>query len=257
MITYIILFLVLLIILFTILYLYKKNNILKESYTERYTAIIIEPRKHKALSFVLENFLTNLPENWDFIIFHGNKNIEYINDILENDLFEYKDKIKLKNLNVNNLTLKDYNKLLVSKEFYDNVPTEIFLIFQTDSIICEDYKNLIIDYLKYDYIGAPWRDKNIGNGGLSLRRKSKMLEIIDKCPYKNEPEDIFFGTKCPEIYRNKPSFENSQNFSVETVYNDVSFGVHKPWRHMSKKKFENKNIFCKGLKELKELNDFY
>ena len=148
MIEYIILILLLCAIL---LYFYEKNNI-KESFTEKYTAIIIEPRKHKALSFVLENFLTNLPENWDFIIFHGTQNLEFINDIINNDLFEYKNKIVLKNLNVDNLTLKDYNELLVSKKFYDNIPSEIFLIFQTDSIICEDYKNLITDFLKYDYI---------------------------------------------------------------------------------------------------------
>ena len=54
-----------------------------------YTAIIVEPRKHKALSFVLQNFLKNLPEEeWSFIIFHGNKNLDYINYILENDIIE-------------------------------------------------------------------------------------------------------------------------------------------------------------------------
>ena len=47
------------------------NNINKE---DTYTAIIIEPREHKALEFVLSNFLQNLSTKWNFIIFHGNKN---------------------------------------------------------------------------------------------------------------------------------------------------------------------------------------
>jgi hypothetical protein len=33
------------------------------------------------------------------------------------------------NLNVDNLAINDYNKLLVSKVFYEKIPTEIFLIF--------------------------------------------------------------------------------------------------------------------------------
>jgi hypothetical protein len=40
----------------------------------KYTALIIEPRKHKALEFVLKNFLENLSNEWSIIIFHGNLN---------------------------------------------------------------------------------------------------------------------------------------------------------------------------------------
>jgi hypothetical protein len=50
----------------------------------KYTAIIIEPREHKALSFVLNNFLSNLSNDWSFIIFHGNKNSEYVKNIVNN-----------------------------------------------------------------------------------------------------------------------------------------------------------------------------
>ena len=40
----------------------------------------------------------------------------------------------------------------------------------------------------------------VHHGGLSLRRKSKMLEIIDNCPYKNNiNEDLYFTQECPEI----------------------------------------------------------
>lgn len=222
----------------------------------RYTALIIEPRSHKALEFVLQNFMENLSDNWDFIIFHGNLNKNYIINILNSNflLKENINRIKLINLNIDNLTIKDYNDLLVSKDLYKNIPTEIFLIFQTDSIICKNNKDLIDNYLKYDYSGAPWRDKTVGNGGLSLRRKSKMLEIIDNCPYTNQPEDVYFGKACPEIFRNIPDFENAKEFSVETVYNDKSFGVHKPWIHLNKKDYLNKVNNCDGLDKLRELN---
>ena len=254
---------VLLLVLFiSLLYIiYLHNNNIQEIYLnknnnkEKYTAIIIEPRKHAALEYVLENFVKNLDYNWNFIIFHGNLNEEYVKNIVNNKLSNYKNRITLKNLNVNNLTINDYNKILVSKKIYNDIPTEVFLIFQTDSIICKEYKDLINFYIKYDYVGAPWiNDKKVGNGGLSLRRKSKMLEIINNCKYDNKPEDMYFSLSCPYIYRNKPSFDDAKHFSVETVYDDISFGVHKPWIHFKDEEMKKKNNSCKGLDILTILN---
>lgn len=256
----IIFLLILLILLIIFLKLYPNKLYLRyESFNNiKYTAVIIEPRKHKALKFVLENFAENLSNEWDIIIFHGNTNLEYIIKIIDSSsiLSSNKNRIKFINLNVDNLTIRNYNDLLVSKDFYDDIPTEIFLIFQTDTIICKNNKDLINKYIKYDYTGAPWKDKVVGNGGLSIRKKSKMLEIIENCKYSNQPEDIYFSKACPEIYRNQPSFEEAKEFSVETVYNDISFGVHKPWRHLKESNFYKKNDFCEGLEELRDLNNF-
>jgi hypothetical protein len=129
----------------------------------------------------------------------------------------------------------------------------VFLIFQTDSIICKQNKDVINDFIKYDYVGAPLKAGLVGNGGLSLRRKSKMLEIIDKCEYKKEPEDVYFSVAC-NLPLNKPSFDEAKKFSVEGVYNDNSFGVHKIWRFFNKKTIENKNNYCEGLVKLIDLN---
>jgi hypothetical protein len=120
---------------------------------------------------------------------------------------------------------------MVSKSFYDYIPTEIFLVFQTDSIIIPKYAHLINSFLQYDYVGAPWiRNKRVGNGGFSLRRKSKMLEIIEKVPYKpGLGEDEYFALAPLNLI--KPSFEKAKLFSVETVFNEVTFGCHKPWKH--------------------------
>ena len=51
------------------------------------------------------------------------------------------------------------------------------MVFQTDSVICDENSKLINDYMLYDYVGAPWKDA-VGNGGFSLRRKSKALEMM-------------------------------------------------------------------------------
>jgi hypothetical protein len=227
------------------------NKKKKEGFDEKYTAIIVEPRKHKALSFVLKNALTNLPDNWNIVIMYGNKNKQFVMDIIDNDLSEYKKRITAKNLNVDNLSISDYNVLLTSKEFYDNIPTEIFLIFQTDSVICGENNELLDDFLKYDYVGAPWKDA-VGNGGFSLRRKSKTLEIISKCKRGSENEDIYFANPCVSIF--KPGIEKAKLFSVEAYYSDKSFGVHKPWAYLTNDEMEEKVKKCAPLKELLELN---
>jgi hypothetical protein len=227
------------------------NQKKKEGFDEKYTAIIVEPRKHKALSFVLKNALTNLPDNWNIVIMYGNKNKQFVMDIIDNDLSEYKKRITAKNLNVDNLSISDYNVLLTSKEFYDNIPSEIFLIFQTDSVICGENNELLDDFLKYDYVGAPWKDA-VGNGGFSLRRKSKTLEIISKCNRGSENEDIYFANPCVSIF--KPGIEKAKLFSVEAYYSDKSFGVHKPWAYLTNDEMEEKVKKCAPLKELLELN---
>ena len=246
-----IIYIILIIILLNKLIFNEKFN---EKFNEnKYTAIIIEPREHKALLFVLENFIKNLSNEWNFIIFHGNKNYNFINNILNssNLLKNNIHKIKLININVDNLSIQDYNNILVSKEFYNYIPTETFLIFQTDTMICPENKHLINDFIKYDYVGAPW-SFGVGNGGLSLRKKSKMLEIINNNIYNNENEDIFFTHNNTRM--NIPSLDDAKKFSVETIYNYNSFGVHKLWWYLDKKLINEKNNCCSGLKQLIELN---
>jgi hypothetical protein len=246
-----ILILLLIIIVCLIYLLFPLNTKQIEGFDEKYTAIIVEPREHKALSFVLKNALTNLPHNWNIVIMYGNKNKSFVMNIINKDLSEYKERITSKNLNVDNLTISEYNDLLTSKEFYDNVPTEIFLIFQTDSVICNENINLLDDFMKYDYVGAPWKDA-VGNGGFSLRRKSKVLEIISKCKRGNENEDVYFANPCVTNF--KPSMEKAKLFSVEAFYSDKSFGVHKPWAYLDEEEIENKMQKCSPLRTLWELN---
>ncbi len=200
----------------------------------KYTAIIIEPRKHHALSFVLNNFLDNLSDEWGFIIFHGTQNVDYVNTIIHQLDPTYQLRIKTINLNISNLNSSSYSKLLVSPSFYDDIPTETFLVFQTDSIIIPQNKHLIHSFLEYDYVGAPWIYGVVGNGGLSLRKKSKMLEIIKYKKYLNNNEDEYFSLNIPSsIQYHRPSIELAKTFSVETIFHESPFGIHNCWRYLN------------------------
>jgi hypothetical protein len=225
-----------------------------------YTAIIIEPRKHPAMEFVLQNFTDNLDTRWNFIIFHGIDNDSWLKDLISNINISNKDRIQLYNLGVKNLTIPEYSKLCVSRSFIELIPTEIFLIFQTDTMICSSEKELIYKFLQYDYVGAPWCKENtnnpgcgkVGNGGLSLRRKTKMLEVISKVPYKiNYHEDTYFCVNNTIVPLNMPSWEEAQLFSMETVYSAKCFGLHKAWQFQNISKVEQQ---FPGFSELVKLN---
>ena len=202
-----------------------------------YTAIIIEPRCHRAFEFVINNFLNGLSNDWNIIIFHGIDNEKFIINIIKKLKKDFMKRITLINLNIKNLSINDYNNLLVSKNFYEKIPTDIFMIFQTDTLILN--KEKINNFLDYDYVGAPWAHKplgeNVGNGGLSIRRKNKMLEIIENVPYSGRAEDLYFSHYPDKI--NKPSRNKACEFSVETIFFDKPFGCHKPWNRYYTKKF--------------------
>lgn len=224
-----------------------------------YTAVIVEPREHKALPIVVQNALDSLSDEWEILVMHGNRNEDFVKKELKQ---KDKRRIRLHNLNVDNLTIPEYNRLLVSAEFYSPIHTEIFLIFQTDSGFCgpADFSA----FMQYDYVGAPWlydiihnpyypKEHWVGNGGFSLRRKSKMMEIIEKCPYNNQSEDVYFAVPCSKVSINKPTIEPAKEFAVETMYSDKSIGFHKPWLYLNKEDIEKLEKRCPTLNQITTL----
>ena len=205
----------------------------------KYTAVIVEPRKHKALKFVLKNFLTNLSDEWGFVIFHGKSNKAFIEEMFESELAVYKNRIdKLIQLETDNLSALEYANLCKNENLYKCINTDILLKFETDSLILNNNKDLINIFLKYDYVGAPWLNGMVGNGGLCLRRKNKMIEICEKVNINIvQNEDIYFSYQTI-VPLNKPSFQEAQTFSVETVFHEKSFGIHAPWKHLNRYELE-------------------
>ena len=234
----------------------KRKTIKKRKYKKqkggaaKYTAVFIEFRKHKAIAFVLKNLLENLNNDWNLIILHGASNKEYIENIVNTSLQQYKDRITMKMLNKEiNKYPEDYNELFYSKEFYDYIPTETFLITHPDSMIIPRNKDTINNFLQYDYVGA--RSWSILNGGFSLRKKSKMLEILDKCPSDDltNPEDNYFSNPCDSVNISIPTDDECNKFSSEATWNPNSFGLHAPW------KWNDVKIIVKDVPEIQELID--
>jgi hypothetical protein len=172
-----------------------------------------------------------------------------------------RNRITLQNLHTADIpSTQDYNDLMMSRKILDQIPTEMFLVMQTDSLICKGGNTLLNKFMAYDYVGAPWKDRGaLGNGGFSLRRKSKMLEILDKCPRNTgdgtpHNEDGFFSGGCEGAMPRKPDLDKAEEFSVETVYKGKQpFGIHKAWDHMPHNS-EELDRKCLGYSSLQRMN---
>lgn len=102
------------------------------------------------------------------------------------------------------LDMNGYNKIIFN-QLHQYIDTDYFMIVQHDGmpINAHLWNN---DFLKYDYIGAPWpwlpKNKNIGNGGFSIRSR-KLTEYCKDLPLTSHNEDI----NICQIYR--PYLEES------------------------------------------------
>ena len=199
--------------------------------------VIIEPRKHSHLSGVLKNIVSKIDNNWSMTIFHSSTNYYYLKNIVGENT-----NIKFINICVDNITISQYSKILLTVSFWENLNAQTILIFQTDTLI---RKNNINEYLEYDYIGAPWlklqkNDENIlldiGNGGLSIRNRLKCIYLLEK--YENyikkyiKHEDMFFSIFFKKENFNIPEYCDAMRFSSEQVFSTAT-GLHKSYLYMN------------------------
>jgi hypothetical protein len=214
--------------------------------------VLIEPRKHPLLKYVIYNFMYFLqPKGWGLHIVCGTDNHDFVLDCCK-EMSEVTTYI----LPFDNLNEPLYNYLLTSPGFYKSIPDqpEHILIFQTDTLLLKDN---VDDYLKWDYVGAPWQHtlqisfqagKAIGmNGGLSLRNLKKMIDVckersILKAQLENEDGWICFKNHDMLIL---PTLQEAFMFSVETCWPGeyIPTGMHATYKFQS----EERIIKCLDL----------
>jgi len=194
----------------------------------QYTAIIVEPRKHEDLEIICKNVMYYLNESgsdvkWGLKIYYGNKNEQFVKHFTQNW-----NNVQLENLEIDDLSGILYNDMLKTTKFWETIPTENVLIFQTDTIL---RRFGIDEFISYNYVGAPWiryrEGKIVGNGGLSFRKKSRMLEITNQ--FSDEEitmEDIYFCKYLKD--EDIAPYDVAKKFSVEDIYYENPLGLHQP-----------------------------
>ena len=210
-----------------------------------YTAVLVECRRLKVLRFVLHNFIENLDSNWNFLIVHGLENGEWFRAMIAEEFPDQQNRFTFHEWPVADFTALGYNQYIMSAAFYKLIPTETLLIFQGDTMISPQNKGLLKKFMQYDFVGAPWKWGGIGNGGLSLRKKSKMLEILKKYPVteKFKHEDSYFSKYIMRVPHNIPTEFDAQEFSIETVFRERAFGLHAAWKHLPERLDDLRHIF--------------
>ena len=197
-----------------------------------YYAITIEPRTHKDIYITMKTCMYYLNENnsdkkWGLQIFCGNKNFEFFKEMVK----DWGD-VDIVNTEVDDFTKVEYNQYLRTPEFWEQVRGKKVFTFQLDSILL---RSGIDEFLKYDYVGAPWRkpkeDSLVGNGGLSLRTKDVMIDICKNNPTEEVIwEDIYFVKHLKG--KGVPDVDTACKFSMEDVYSPNPLGVHYPIKHI-------------------------
>lgn len=200
------------------------------------TAVIVEPRLHVYLEPVLNNMLSNLSFDTTIHIFHSRINKNFLYTKYKNEI--ERGAMKLTDICVDNLSIVQYSNMLTSLKFWEAIEGETILIFQTDSCLCTSVNEFDLSlYENYGFVGAPSKiyPSTWQNGGLSLRKRSLMIEAIKDKKHNEStwPEDKFFSVVKRHIVR-PSSYDLALKFSVEQFYSKKPFGIHKAWAYLKK-----------------------
>jgi len=148
------------------------------------------------------------------------------------------------------------NHFALSRRLYSSIPEKHLLFFQEDSVFCLQRQNRTLEsFMHHHWLGAPWLVRKhfraqegdqlnlfYGNGGLSIRSKSFILDCLDAEQYQEElvvarighglPEDVFFSRCLYERHPHKVALDEAVAFAAEEVLvpGFIPFGLHDPCR---------------------------
>jgi hypothetical protein len=188
---------------------------------------------------LLNNFATYLNTGWNYYWFCTQKNYDFMVNLTR----EMGWNITVKMIQEvipdipHQMSGDTFNRVYKDPRWWSFFTEETILSAQLDTVLLREFDE---KWLQYDMIGAPcnW---NTMNGGLTLRKKSKMLECLNlpnfmDVRFSPAAEDVYF-TSCLRYLEEKgqaklPTREEATGFSIENFPVNVSefsgqpFGLH-------------------------------
>ncbi|KAF8859594.1 hypothetical protein BDZ45DRAFT_689088 [Acephala macrosclerotiorum] len=170
-------------------------------------ALLIENRKNPLLAPLMLHFMSVVPPDWRFRFMGSDESVEYLNTsrAIRNHVASGKLDLTYIPANMSTGSQEEISRFLTTLWLYEVVlqPAEWLLVFQTDSMLCANSRQSLNNWLDYDWVGAPWNPNGRfgGNGGLSLRRVSKIIEVLknQKRIHNTEPEDVWLTDRLGHI----------------------------------------------------------
>ena len=198
--------------------------------------LLIEPRCTHMIEYVIKNVYYHLEKGWSLVLCHGIKNEKFIKSLTQSYGDIYYINIRFDNILPVSKTKQNevplYDILLKSKNFWCKIPFETIFLIQTDIIVC---KKGVEQFCSYNYIGAPWKNKKVGCGGFSIRKRSECIKVCSLYSHSSkidEPEDVFFS----KYIKNICPFNIAKSFCNESYIQKDIIGIHQPW--LSNQNFE-------------------
>lgn len=204
---------------------WKKYTVKKASETNK-TVVIIEPRIHYNLQFLLHN-VAYYARDWSITFVCSDKNLKYCQEIAEHN----KNNITFLPMFVQNPNREgarqDYNVLLKSAAFYEAIPCENMIIIQTDAYL---RRNVPDSIMNFDYVASPFSwDKEHAGGGLTFRKKSVFIDICKNSKRIIQSEDCFASGSIVDFKYKMPNWEEGLRYFCESILYAQTVGVHQWW----------------------------
>ncbi|KAI9646541.1 hypothetical protein NHQ30_004534 [Ciborinia camelliae] len=99
--------------------------------------------------------------------------------------------------------LKARNKFMTDTWLWENLaPAEHILLFNSDSMLCSNAATSVDEFFAYDLVGTPVKDKG-HRGGLSLRKRSSMLRVLESWDFAEEAKKMEEEKKKKEEEKKK------------------------------------------------------
>ena len=220
------------------------------SYNDSKVALLIENRPLGILAPLMLHMISVVPPDWRFRFMGSEESVAHLNRSAA-----IRRRVGIGKLDLtyipSNMSVSGHEQIsqfLTNYWIYETVlqPAEFLLVFQTDSkqkslklriiltgkgILCGNSQDNLDEWLKYDWVGAPWSvdGQYGGNGGLSVRRVSSILTILRHQQRINntEPEDAWLTERLAHLPSARlANGTESLNFSVESIWVDRPMGYH-------------------------------
>lgn len=215
----------------------KKNTVFQIPNSNRLGVCFIEFRKLDWIQYVLYQ-VAHVYGNTDtsLYIVHGRSNKHYIQEILKDWT-----NVQYIQYPYDNINREQYAELCCDPKFYKHFKTQFVLKIEWDSFIRKKIPEI---FFTFSYVGAPWTgfpneypknphkqvgNKLVGNGGFSLRKVSRMIDVCTKhAKPEHLGEDVHI-TNCLS-QDELPTVEQARQFSVEWIYHPDPVGFHQVWK---------------------------
>jgi len=207
--------------------------------------VIVERRCHPNLWFILRN-IAYFGKGWSIYLFCSKQNYDYCAAILGKNLKNVHLRVIFET-HVDSATgVIEYNELLKKLSFWEQISAEHLCVFEMD---CYLRRPIPDELLAYDYVGTPWtwNVKSPGGSGLTLRKRSVMLDICRKKEPGALQQDCFAAEGICELGYEFLHASEGREYFVESCITENPVGVHQWWTFFSKISKEHKDYFIRKL----------